>query len=101
MARVNQQIEPSLDPWAAVEQFRSLAREAFGRSFKGLILYGSYARGEQDSGSDVDILVLFKDKGAVERGREKLGMLSGDLSVPAGQVSLLPQREARGNFHYV
>ena len=86
MARANQQIEPPLDPWAAVEQFRSLARKAFGRSFKGLILYGSYARGEGDAGSDIDILVLFKDKGAVERGRQKLGKLSGDLSLDRGEV---------------
>ena len=31
VARVDQRIEPSLDPWAAVEQLRSLARKAFGR----------------------------------------------------------------------
>ncbi len=66
-----------------------------GRSFKGLILYGSYARGEQDAGSDVDILVLFKDKAAVERGRQQLGKLSGDLSLKRGEViSAMPVAEA-------
>ena len=95
VARADQRIEPSLDPWAAVEQFRSLARKAFGRSFKGLILYGSYARGEQDAGSDVDILVLFKDKAAVERGRQKLSELAGDLSLKRGEgISAMPLAEA-------
>ncbi|MEM3562516.1 MAG: nucleotidyltransferase domain-containing protein [Candidatus Jordarchaeaceae archaeon] len=40
----------------------------------GVILYGSYARGDYDEGSDVDILVIFRDGGTL---REKLDEVYG------------------------
>lgn len=30
----------------------------FGERYRGLVLFGSYARGEADKGSDVDLLLL-------------------------------------------
>ncbi|MFQ5758277.1 MAG: nucleotidyltransferase family protein [Candidatus Bathyarchaeia archaeon] len=33
----------------------------------GVILFGSFARGEADEGSDVDLLVLFEDEGVMRR----------------------------------
>lgn len=30
----------------------------FGERYRGLVLYGSYARGDADEGSDVDVLLL-------------------------------------------
>jgi predicted nucleotidyltransferase len=47
------------------EKIRTLMNElrtelvrVYGRRFKGIYLYGSYARGEQDRESDVDILII-------------------------------------------
>ena len=40
---------------------RQIAREAraiFGESFEKALLYGSYARGDHDEASDVDIMIL-------------------------------------------
>lgn len=38
--------------------FTKDTRELFGDSLKGIILYGSYARGDYDDGSDIDVMVL-------------------------------------------
>jgi len=34
----------------------------------GVVLFGSYSRGDYDEGSDVDVLVVFRDKGALDKG---------------------------------
>lgn len=47
-------------------------RDLYGDRYRGLLLYGSYARGEADEGSDVDLLVLLE--GSVNPVRELLRM---------------------------
>src|SRR5436853_613454 len=47
-------------------------RDLYGDRYCGLLLYGSYARGEADEGSDVDLLVLLE--GPVHPVRELLRM---------------------------
>jgi uncharacterized protein len=54
----------------------------YGARLKGLYLYGSYARGEQQEGSDVDVLVVldkFQDRYALEINRT--GHLIAELSL--------------------
>ena len=53
-------------------------RGLYGERFRGLLLFGSYARGEADEGSDVDLLLLLD--GPVETAREIVR--SGDVSSP-------------------
>ncbi len=71
-----------------------LARELavlYGDRYRGLVLYGSYARGEADEGSDVDLLLLLERE--VDPARELLRAeeVKWPLSVDAGYtVSLLP-----------
>jgi len=49
-----------------------------------LILYGSYARGEQDADSDIDILVLIdKDKVTIE-DRQRIGHPIYNLELETG-----------------
>jgi uncharacterized protein len=43
-------------------------RELYGERHRGLVLYGSHARGEADEGSDVDLLLLLE--GQVQVGKE-------------------------------
>ena len=62
----------------------------YGGRYGGLILYGSYARGEADEGSDVDLLLL---DGEVDQAREVLRAedVKWPLSLELGYVfSLLP-----------
>jgi predicted nucleotidyltransferase len=44
---------------AAVREFVRRARGELGDRLARVVLYGSYARGEQNAGSDVDLLVTY------------------------------------------
>ncbi|CAN5625296.1 hypothetical protein BH24ACT22_BH24ACT22_05930 [soil metagenome] len=66
-------------------------QKLYERRYRGLVLYGSHARGEADEGSDVDLLLLLD--GTVEVGREirRSSELVSSLSLEAGTVlSLVP-----------
>ncbi len=63
----------------------------YGERYQGLVLFGSYARGEADEGSDVDLLVLLE--GEVKRWKEYLRAepITWPLSLESGYVlSLMP-----------
>ena len=45
-----------------IEDFVSELNSVFGDRLAKVILYGSYARGEATPGSDIDLLLLVKDK---------------------------------------
>jgi uncharacterized protein len=66
-------------------------RKLYGERHRGLVLYGSYARGEADEGSDVDLLLLLE--GQVQTGKEirRSSDLVGALSLESGRVlSVIP-----------
>lgn len=66
-------------------------RELYGERYRGLVLYGSHARGEADEGSDVDLLLLLE--GQVQVGTEirRSSDLVASLSLESGRVlSLIP-----------
>lgn len=53
----------------------------YGERYRGLILYGSYARGEADPmGSDVDLLLLLDGEEEIDTAREI--RRSGDVKWP-------------------
>ncbi|MGQ9615999.1 MAG: nucleotidyltransferase domain-containing protein [Spirochaetota bacterium] len=45
----------------AIKLFKEKLKEFYGDRLFDVILYGSYARGEQEEGSDIDIIVLLKN----------------------------------------
>jgi predicted nucleotidyltransferase len=51
-----------LDHWQLLSQLRQALRTE--RQIRLAVLYGSVARGEEDAGSDLDLLVSFADNGA-------------------------------------
>lgn len=66
-------------------------RSLYGSRFRGLLLYGSYARGEADAGSDVDLLLLLE--GPIDPDREILRIepLKWPLALESGlTLSVLP-----------
>ena len=44
-----------------LDEVKERLRRAYGKRLKGIILYGSYARGDACGGSDIDIIVLLQD----------------------------------------
>jgi len=41
-----------------INQYTQEAKQQFGTSLKAVVLYGSFARGDYDNESDIDLLVL-------------------------------------------
>ena len=67
-----------------LNRLRSGLQALYGPRFKGLYICGSYARGRQDSESDVDLLIVLD---SVERYADEIdrtGPLVSALSLDAG-----------------
>ena len=74
-----------------IAALRTGLEDLYGARFRDLLLYGSYARGDQMEGSDVDLLVLLD--GPVNTGREilRLEPIVWPLSLDHGIVlSVMP-----------
>ncbi len=73
---------------AAIEQgiaeMVETARRAFGERLRRIVLYGSYARGDYDAESDVDLLVL-ADGVPAEACDQLVGTMV-DLSIRTGRL---------------
>ena len=59
-------------------------QKIYGPRLKGLYLFGSYARGEQDSESDVDILVVLDRFTSYSDEIKRTGKLGSNLSLKYG-----------------
>ena len=63
-------------------------REGLGRIYaarlKGVFLIGSYARGEQTDGSDLDVVIILDNIGRYGEELERTGELASNLSLRAG-----------------
>lgn len=68
-------------------ELRAGLQTIYGSRLKGLYLFGSYARGEQEEGSDVDMLVII-DKFTGSYGDEvrRTGELGSLLSLKYGST---------------
>lgn len=53
----------------------------YGDRLKGVYLYGSYARGDYRSGSDVDVMILLKDYTRYWDEQNKISQLASDISL--------------------
>ena len=66
-------------------------KDLYGERYRGLVLYGSYARGEADEGSDVDVLLLLEGSVATCREIVRMGSTVWPISLEAGYtLSVLP-----------
>ena len=70
-----------------VRRLKARLAEAYGPRFAGLVLYGSYARGEAGPDSDVDLLVLLD--GPVDRWAELARLADVAVEVEAGTGEML------------
>jgi len=61
-------VEEPVDRIVLLRRIKTLLEPAFGSRLRGVVLYGSEARGEATSDSDIDVLVLLT--GPVALGRD-------------------------------
>ena len=84
-----------------VHEFAAKAREACGDAIEEIILFGSVARGEDRSDSDIDILVI--TSGEDFRLREFLTGLAFDLLMQTGErlsVKVLSRADVAAHRQY-
>lgn len=62
-------------------------RDIYGSDLRKIVLYGSYARGEQTQGSDLDVMVLLDmEEGRIKKYGEQVLDMSVDLTTRYGVV---------------
>ena len=83
---MNELIKPAL------KDLKVRLTQAYGTRLSKIILYGSYARGEESSDSDIDLLIVLEDD-KIDRLREinQLSDMISDILISHGYViSALP-----------
>lgn len=83
-------INPVIEP--IVREFKAALQALYGERLHGVVLYGSYARGDYDEESDIDLMVLLNDE-QVDTYTEIFQMsdLTMDFIIRYGMaVSVLP-----------
>ncbi len=69
----------------ALSSFAEMVKQAYADEFVGLVLFGSHARGDADTDSDIDVGVVLKrvdDRRAV---RDRLAELAYDVLLETGE----------------
>ncbi len=95
---MNKKIPPKIKK--SIEQFLDGVNKMFGERAKKIILYGSYARGDFDKSSDIDIMILtdFTDKEIVEYS-EKIWNFAYDIELE-NNVLISPLIKNIDKFNY-
>ncbi|ADB38864.1 nucleotidyltransferase domain-containing protein [Spirosoma linguale] len=53
-------INPAIEP--IVREFKAALQDLYGDRLGDVVLYGSYARGDYDDESDIDLMILLNDE---------------------------------------
>ena len=66
--------------WTTLQEYTNEIKEVYGCHLKNVILYGSYARGDYNNSSDIDIMILtdLNDDEIVEY-RDKISDIAYDI----------------------
>ena len=84
----------ALDPLALAGILRDGLKVVFGDRLRGIVLYGSRARGDAEVDSDFDFLVLLDGVESFSAERERISPVACDLSLEHDiVVSALPVSE--------
>jgi uncharacterized protein len=80
-----------------VSQFKSIIEQLYGERLSKVILFGSYARGEENETSDIDFLIVLKDKNISAFSEiEKINSLTYGMMLEYGKIiSFVPTTEEK------
>lgn len=77
-----------------LQELKEELRNRYGSKLKSMMLFGSYARGEQRSDSDIDIAVILEDYSHACAEIERTGDIVSSLSLKFDTlISLVPIKE--------
>lgn len=84
-----------MDVTTIINQFKTGAKTLYGERLKAVILYGSQARGEPTTESDIDLLVVLQGEIVPGREIERMLDLITDLNLEhTVLLSVLPMSES-------
>lgn len=73
-------------------------KSALGDAYAGLMLFGSWARGEAEEGSDVDVLVVLRGVGGLRVRGEVYSVLAKHVGKPLTLVDVDLDEVSRGDL---
>ncbi len=86
---------------AILEEIKVGTKHIFGSRLKGLLLYGSYARGDASSESDIDLMLILKDLKDPFQEREKYASFICNLDLKYNVlISIIPVDENQYSSQY-
>ncbi|MDI6884788.1 MAG: nucleotidyltransferase domain-containing protein [archaeon] len=86
--KIPEEIKPIL------EEVKKKLKEIYGEKLRGVILYGSYSRGDFSEGSDIDLIILLEDMKDPITEREKYFNEIWELDLKYDTViSIIPFKE--------
>ena len=92
---LNPAINPAIEP--IVREFKAALQALYGDRLRGIVLFGSYARGDYDEESDIDLMILLSDEqvNTIAEGF-RLSELTMNLILDYGKaISPLPVAEQK------
>jgi predicted nucleotidyltransferase len=73
-----------VDTQTLLVELRSALERHYGPRLRGLYLFGSYARGDQDAESDVDVLVALDDYASYHHEADEVSHITSPMSLHHG-----------------
>ncbi len=81
------------DPMATIEAM--VQRIADGFDPEKIIIFGSYARGEIDRDSDLDLLIVMHVEGSLRQKANEIDLMLADRTLPLDLIVVTPEQFAR------
>lgn len=83
------------------ETIAKTAKETFGKNFDSAVLFGSYARGDFDDESDIDIMILADVSSAELSGyKKKFSRLTSELGLKYDVVITVTLKDSETFYKY-